>query len=61
MTNPTYFIFDSYDNRASGPAARSSDHYDQLDRLQREVEDEGSTLTYAIAAVFPDGYVTFDI
>lgn len=55
-----YAIFDSMDRRCSRNADMPSDLFDQLEKLAAEAEEEGSRLTYAIAAILPDGTVTFD-
>lgn len=57
----TYRIFDSMDQPIGHPASTSWELYDHLETLQREAEEDGSTVTFAIGKVLPDGNVTFDI
>jgi len=56
-----YRIFDSMDQPCSRPADTTWELYDDLETLQREADEEGSTVTYAIGKILPDGNVTFDI
>lgn len=56
-----YQIFDSMDRPCSRIKGRADLLYDQLDKLQRESEDERWGVTYAIGEILPDGNVTFDI
>ena len=56
----TYRIYDSMDRPASRPTDRESDLLAELATLNREAEEDGTRLTYAIGKTTPDGDVTFD-
>jgi hypothetical protein len=56
-----YQIFDSMDQPCSRIKGRADLLYDQLDKLQKEAEDDAWPITYAIGKILPDGSVTFDI
>lgn len=55
-----YRIFDSMDRPEGRPAGSESELYEHLRTLENEAAETGSTVTYAIGKILPNGNVTFD-
>lgn len=55
-----YRIFDSMDRAQSPVTATAAELYERCDRLNREADEVGLTITYAIGKILPNGDVTFD-
>lgn len=55
-----YQIFDSYEQPMSRIKGREDLLWDELDKLVKQSEAEGSRITYAIGKILADGSVTYD-